>query len=198
MMNNELTERQQEIIHASLVLIEENGIQGLTIKNLASKIGFSESAVYRHYENKIQILLAILGYFEENTGQFYAGQLESGTNSLLKIENIFRNHFRKFTDNPSLVSVIFSEEIFRNEKELTEKVREIMEKYSSGLITIIESGQKNGVIRRDVEASLLAVLVIGALRLFVKKWHMSDYSFDLVQNGEKLIDMIKLIITEKS
>jgi AcrR family transcriptional regulator len=49
-MTSELSDRQKEIIEVSLALIAENGIQGLTIKNLAKRIGFSESAIYRHYE----------------------------------------------------------------------------------------------------------------------------------------------------
>ena len=52
----ELSERQKEIINASLEIIAENGIQSLTIKNLSKKIGLVESAIYRHYESKTQIL----------------------------------------------------------------------------------------------------------------------------------------------
>lgn len=44
-MNTEITERQQEIINVSLELIAESGIQSLTIKNLAKKIGFAESTL---------------------------------------------------------------------------------------------------------------------------------------------------------
>ena len=53
------TERQQEIINVALKLINEKGIQGLTMKNLSKEIGISEPAIYRHFENKIEILLAI-------------------------------------------------------------------------------------------------------------------------------------------
>ena len=63
----EMSDRQKEIIDVSLELIAEKGIQGLTIKNLAKKIGFSESATYRHYENKTQILIAVLDFFKDST-----------------------------------------------------------------------------------------------------------------------------------
>jgi len=89
-LKTDITERQQEIINASLELIAESGIQSLTIKNLAKKIGFAESALYRHYENKVQILLAILDYFKQNTEHFFTNQLISDTNALLKIENLFQ------------------------------------------------------------------------------------------------------------
>ena len=55
-----LTDRQKEIIEVSLNLIAGKGIQGLTIKNISKEIGISEPAIYRHYENKIQILIALL------------------------------------------------------------------------------------------------------------------------------------------
>ena len=84
-MNTEITERQQEIINVSLELIAESGIQSLTIKNLAKKIGFAESAIYRHYENKIQILLAILDFFKQSTEHYFTNQLETNENAIIKI-----------------------------------------------------------------------------------------------------------------
>ncbi|MBT4968054.1 MAG: TetR/AcrR family transcriptional regulator [Bacteroidetes bacterium] len=54
------TDRQKEIVEVALELITEKGIQGLTIKNLSKKIGISEPAIYRHFDNKIQILISIL------------------------------------------------------------------------------------------------------------------------------------------
>lgn len=191
-MNTETTERQKEIINASLILITKGGIQSLTMKNLAKKIGFAESAIYRHYENKIQILLAILDFFKQSTEHLFTNQINSNDNALIKIENLFQNHFKKFSDSPSLVSVIFSEEIFRNEIELTEKVKEIMSKNITSVQTIIENGQKNGEIRNDIDASHLSVIIMGSLRMFVKQWHMSDYKFNITEKGS---DYIKSIVT---
>lgn len=193
-MNTEITKRQQEIINVSLELIAESGIQSLTIKNLAKKIGFAESAIYRHYENKIQILLAILDFFKQNTEHFFSNQLNSNDNALIKIENLFQNHFKKFSTSPSLVSVIFSEEIFRNEVELTEKVKEIMNKNTTSLKTIIETGQRNGEIRTDIEAAHLSVMIMGSLRMFVKQWHMSNYNFNLIEKGSDFVNSIKILV----
>lgn len=194
-MNTEISERQKEIINASLELIGENGIQSLTIKNLAKKIGFSESAIYRHYENKTQILLAILDFFDQNTEHLYRIKPESKDNALVLIAHIFQNHLNKFSATPSLVSVIFAEEMFRNKAGLTKKVREIMNKSIKNMESIVETGQKNCEIRSDVEASILAVIILGALRMFLKQWHISGYSFDLNLRGETLSDsIIKMIV----
>ncbi|KJF43665.1 TetR/AcrR family transcriptional regulator [Draconibacterium sediminis] len=193
-MSQQLSDRQQQIIDVSLELISENGIQGLTIKNLAKKIGFSESAIYRHYENKIEILVAILNYFKENTERIFVTELKSDEDTITKIQNLFINQFRIFTKSPSFLAVIFSEELFRNETILSERVAEIMNNNLDTLTQIIRIGQNKGELRNDIEASHLALVVMGALRLFVKKWQISNHSFDLRKEGLKITQSISVII----
>lgn len=63
------TERQQEIIFAALNLMNEEGIQGLTFKNFSEKMGITEPAIYRHLENKIQILAVLPDLLQKNGQQ---------------------------------------------------------------------------------------------------------------------------------
>jgi len=193
-MNTELTNRQQEIIEVSLKLIAENGIQGFTIKNLAQKMGFTEAAVYRHYENKVQIFVAILDFFKHNFESFFTNQIQSKSTALNKIEQLFLNHFKIFTQNPSIVAVIFSEEVFRSEVILLQKFTEIMNANSEILIKMIKEGQENKEIRDDILPTNLAIMVMGSLRLYVKQWQMSNYSFDLNIKGLEIISSVKLLL----
>ena len=59
-MTTNFTARQLQIIQESITLIAEKGIQGLTMKNLASAIGVSEPALYRHFKSKNDILSGII------------------------------------------------------------------------------------------------------------------------------------------
>ncbi len=61
-----ITARQKEIIAASGKLLTQSGINGLTIKNLAAEMGFTEGAVYRHFKSKEEIILLMLEYLAEN------------------------------------------------------------------------------------------------------------------------------------
>ena len=189
------TERQQEIISTALDLINEKGIQGLTIKNLSKKLGITEPAIYRHFENKIQILLALLDLLKNNTSQIFENELNSDESSISKIEHLFENHFHSFAQMPSLASVVFSEEIFRNEEKLIGKISEIIEHNNQKLLLILKEGQLENEIRTDVDVDHLIILIMGALRLFVKKWQFSDFSFDLEKEGVKLIKSVKRLIS---
>jgi len=115
------TERQTQIIEASIEIISQKGIQGLTIKNLSKKIGISEPAIYRHFDSKTEILLTLLNNFKE-MATFLGGLMkENGGSAAEKIEFMFSRIIAIFTETPSLISVIFSEEIFKNEEILKSK-----------------------------------------------------------------------------
>ncbi len=188
------TARQKEITEVALELISEKGIQGLTIKNLAKKIGITEPGIYRHYDSKIDILIAVLDIFKQNTERFFEKELRSEGNAIDKIEHLFINHFASFSATPSMVSVIFSEEIFRNEPVLIAKIAEVIDKNDKILTSIIINGQKTGELRTDIEAKYLSTMIMGTLRLFVKEWQFSAFSYDLPEEGKKIIDSIKLLI----
>ena len=144
---DDFTNRQKEIIVTSIDLIAENGIQGLTIKNIARKIGLSEPAIYRHFDSKIDILLGVLSYFRDRTSLVLEGINSSQLSSTQQLESIFLGHFEQFANSPALASVIFSEEIFQNDKRLSEEVLLIMKLSQGKMLAVIEEGQNNGEIR---------------------------------------------------
>ncbi|BFN38247.1 TetR/AcrR family transcriptional regulator [Fidelibacter multiformis] len=188
------TDRQKEIIHVSLELLSEYGIQGLTMKNLSKRIGISEPAIYRHFDNKVEILSALLDFFRQNNEGFFEKEVDKSFPAPDKIENILMNHFRVFTENPSLVTVIFAEELFRNEAALSDKVISIMEYNSSVIKTILDDGQAAGTIRKDIPAEHLILMILGALRLFVKKWQLTGAPFSLKDEGLKLTASLKCLL----
>ncbi len=188
------TKRQKEILDTALNLIGQRGIQGLTIKNLSKEIGISEPAIYRHYDSKIDILLAILDVFRQNTEKLYDNASKKDIPAPERLSLIFSRHFDTFSENPALIPVIFSEEVFRGEEGLMDKVSEIITRNIRTLSGIIKEGQKNNEIRDDIDAGHIAVIIMGSLRLFIKKWQFAGYSYDIKREGRKLVKSLKRLI----
>jgi hypothetical protein len=116
---------------------------------------------------------------------------------LEKIERIFMTTISKaFSETPSLVAVIFSEEIFRNEPLLSEKVKEIMERNSKVIQTILEEGKRTGEIDSGYNVQHLSILIMGSLRLLIKQWQMADFNFDLQAYGTDFFRTIKQILNK--
>lgn len=197
-MTTYFTDRQQEIIKASVKLIASGGIQELTIKNISREMGISEAAIYRHFDSKMDILLAILSLFES----FAKAQAEEANrtvnleeiSSLDQIGEFIKTRFAKLAQNPTFATVVFSEELFRNDKRLSEKVLKIMKIHQDTLLRMVKAGQRNGAIRTDVSAELITHIIMGSIRLTVAKWRMSDFSFKLEEEGARIWEAIRILI----
>jgi AcrR family transcriptional regulator len=193
-----LSERQLQIISESIIIIDNKGIQGLTIKNLSKAIGISEPGIYRHFTSKTEILLTMLDSFKE-TAIKLAKLLESHEASApQKLDLLFSKLLEFLTETPAIVSVIFSEEIFKNEEVLKMKIVEILNFQSKTIEKIISDGQHNNELRKDIDNKSLALMAMGSLRLLVKKWDMNSHNFNLTTEGKKLIDNLKKIFVKQS
>jgi AcrR family transcriptional regulator len=189
--------RQQQIINLAIELIAENGIQNLTTNNLAKRLELSEAAIYRHFKSKLDILLSILALFEKNSRTQFEEILKEDILQLEKVKKIFIARCQDFSLTPQLACVIFSEEIFRNEPELSKKVDEIMMMHQNHLIQIINSAIENREIRADIQAENLCIVIMGALRLIVTRWRMMNYEFDLVKKAENVWESINLMMMKE-
>lgn len=188
------TKRQKEIIDVSIKIIAKKGIQHLTIKNISKSLGISEPAIYRHFESKLEILLAILLDFKIRMKNSIDHIQASGKSSVEQIEVMLFSHFREFVKNPALAAVIFSEEIFQNDKSLAMEVKSSMKLSQDFIASLIQEGQQAHMIRVDIPQEQLSLIILGALRLIVTRWRLSDTAFDLEKEGHNLWMSIKKLI----
>ncbi len=190
-----MTRRQTEIIDTAIKIIASEGIQNLTIKNLSKAVGVSEPAIYRHFSSKTEILLTMLENLDSYTNAITEEILRKQKNSLKMLEAILYSYFSIFSEHPYWVAVIFSDEIFKNEKSLSSKVQHLLAKREETFVSIIARAQKENLLRKDIKKQHQAIVLMGALRLLVKRWELSSFSFDLQKEGKKLTRSLMLMLS---
>jgi len=188
------TSRQKDIINAATELIGERGVQRLTTKSLAARIGFSEPALYRHFKDKNEILRSILLHFKGEMGAGLQSIVHSDLPGIEKLKEIISFQFDFFVKFPAVIMVIFSETSFQDNKSLSKTVKTILDEKRLMVYEIIKSGQKAGNIRKDLDYTQIANIIMGSMRVTVLNWRLSDYSFDLQKEAEKLISTIEKIL----
>ena len=190
----ELSSRQKQIIDISINIISKRGIQELTMKNLSSELGISEPAIYRHFESKQKILIAVLDSFKHQNKLINENvplEGETAFQHLLRSIEMIMKRINKYL---AMSAVIFSEEIFQNESELSEMVMKIMNTTVDFFAELIEKGHKDNSIRCDIEKEELSIIVIGSIRQIVTVWRLSGFSFDLNVSGQKIIKSLEVMI----
>ena len=193
-MIDNLSKRQEEIINTAIKLIGEGGIQALTIKNLSAEIGIAESALYRHFKSKTEVLNALLDFLGSFIISHYEKVKTLEVSSFEKIETMISGQLKLFAENPPYAFVILSDGLYKNETVLYIKIFKIMERAKSIFINIIDEGKSSGEIRKDVPSEQLAFIILGSIRLTVTQWSLSGFSFDLRKRGNILIKTLETLI----
>lgn len=185
-----LSKRQKEIVEKAILIIDEKGIQGLTIKNLSKAIGISEPAIYRHFDSKFDILYTILNGFKEQLAQREHLLAQDKSEPLVKMQHFYMQVLERFVKKPSLVSVIFSEEIFQNEARLAEKVMEIQKMNEEIIRNMLEELKQSKQIPEHVDIEMIILLFFGSMRQLVRQWKFEGHKFDLVEKGNTLFSTL--------
>lgn len=188
-----ISERQKEIIDAAGKILTQSGISGLTTKNLAKEMGFSEAAIYRHFPSKEAIILAMLDFLRSNMDSRLAAVDHSqGVEEQFRV--IFASQFSFFTLNPHFVVAVFSDGLWEESAQVNQAILALMQTKMRYLLPLIQEGQNQGLFKSSITAEQIAHIVLGAFRLHMFKWRISGFSFDLVSSGEQLIDSILEVI----
>lgn len=189
--------RQKQIIKAALEIIHQHGLAKLTIKELAQKVRISEQAIYRHFDNKLAILKALLQYFSQSLhNELQDIQLRG--NYLKGIRELIIRHLTFFAENPSMAALVYPEEVFQIEPVIGSKVQETINTRISFIAEMLSQAQDEGVVVRNIAAENLALIIFGSIRILVTQWRFSGRSFDLVSKGKAMADDLIELIRVKS
>ena len=195
----EIKERQLEIIEAAGEILTESGIAGLTTKNLAAKMGFAESALYRHFKGKEEIILTMLRYLSKDMDSRLTNSTKDIESPEEKLKAAFNNQFEFFKKNPHFLVAIFSDGLLEESKAINEAILQIMGTKRKHLLQIIQLGQKQKQFTDTLSAEDLVHIIMGSFRLHMLQWRLSGFSFDLKLKGNKLMaNLLTLIQPNKS
>ncbi len=175
--------RRTQIVEAALRIIGRDGVAALTTAAMAREVGISEANIYRHFENKNEILremaLKIRAGLERNLSRV------SDASSLKALMQIYILQLEYIENNEGIPRLIFSEQL-HSSPELKERLLETIGSYADRLADIIRKGQKDGTIKKDIEPMTAAFMFIGMVQVTTLRWSLSGFSFSLAKEGLKL------------
>ncbi len=196
-MTAEITNRQLEIIEAAGKILTESGINSLTTKNLAQKVGFSESALYRHFSGKEEIVLTMLTYLAKTMGERLELVHSENQTPEEQFITLFQSQFSFFSQNPHFVVAVFSDGLMEENQKINDAIFKIMSVKMKYLMPIIMEGQQKKVFTNALTTDELTHIVMGTFRLQMYKWRVANFQFDIIRNGDNMIQSILTLIKDK-
>ncbi|RTL51557.1 MAG: TetR family transcriptional regulator [Sphingobacteriales bacterium] len=194
MLVEKISDRQKEIIEAAGRILSNSGVSGLTIKNLAKEMQFSESAIYRHFASKEAIIIAMLEYLAENMDERLSKVILSTQKPEEKFIALFQSQFLFFKKNPHFVVAVFSDGLMEESEAINEAISKIMQVKMKHLMPVIIEGQQKGLFTNSITTEELMHIVMGTFRLQMFKWRIAAFQFDIKRNGDNMLQSILTLI----
>ncbi len=177
--------RQEQIAQAALHLIAKQGLKRLSIASVARRIGLVPSAIYRHFENKDQMLDAAIDHIGEMLLANVRIVCEETAGPVERLHRLLMRHIRLIRENLGIPRVVLSEEVYNGHPVRKAKVYAMISKYLDRVATIVREGQEQNRIRRDVDPKTVALMFLGLVQPVAILWHMSDGKLEVTRHTEK-------------
>ena len=194
---NEISNRQLEIIEVSGKILIEKGIKGLTTKTVAAQMNFSESAIYRHFKSKEEILIALLLLLKQNMRIRLAAEIKSEKTASDNFKAVFASQFNYFKRNPHFVVAVLSDGLIDESTEIKAVILQLMQNKMQILSQILEQGKQSNEFTKEISTEDLLPIILGSFRFQMLKWKLSNFQYDISIEGNKTIDNLLILIQNK-
>lgn len=193
-ITNKISNRQLEIIEVSGKILNEKGIKGLTTKTVASEMNFSESAIYRHFKSKEEILVALLSLLKQNMNKRLTSEIKPQNTSAENFKAVFTSQFNYFNKNPHFVVAVLSDGLLDESEEIRTIILQLMQNKMQLLAQILEQGKQTNEFTSEISTEDLLPIILGSFRFQMLKWKLSNFQYDITTEGNKTIDNLLALI----
>ena len=186
-MTDSASKRQQEIIASAGKLLMEKGIKGLTTKNLAQEMGFSESALYRHFSNKEDIIVLLLNHLVISMKTRLEAIAQSEETASVKLTAVFNSQFQFFSQNPHFVVAVLSEGLFDESEKINQAIMQLVHYKTQLIAGLFEEGKQQKEFNIELATPDMVHITVCCFRMMMLKWKFSQFQIDLIQQGNAIM-----------
>jgi TetR/AcrR family fatty acid metabolism transcriptional regulator len=114
-----------------------------------------------------------------------------------KFKAMFREQFRFFNLHPHFVVAVFSDGLMEETQRINDAILNLINVKMKHLMPVIIEGQQKGIYTNALTAEELTHIIMGAFKLQMFKWRIANFQFDIIRNGENMIQSILTLIKSK-
>ncbi len=157
-------ERREVTIAAVIELAAEQNPTDITTAAIATRMGLTQGALFRHFPNKAAILQAVMTWVSTGLMARLNKARRGITSPLAALEAMFMAHIDFVVKHPGVPRLLFGE-LQRAEKTASkDMVQELIKQYSEQLHRLIEEGKAMNELDPDLDSEEATILFIGTIQ----------------------------------
>lgn len=151
------------LVEAASSMLKDSGIDGLSLRKLADKVGVSRTAPYHHFKDKNELLCAIaeqgFARWQQDASEIFARNDLSAKD---KYRLFIRGYIAYAADNPELYDLMFGRTIWK-QNSATQNLRDVAYPSFQRQVEMTKHWQQQGLMPASEDTLRLAQVTWGTI-----------------------------------
>ena len=156
---------------------------------IAREAGVADGTIYLYFKNKDDILVQFFSYRTKQVFERFRSAVKKADTGSDKLRNLIRRHLTEFQQDRDM-AILYQVGTHQIDRLAEDQIREMSVMYQDLVSEIIEVGQQEGSIRRDLYVGLVKRFILGAVDEVINTWLHSEKEYDLVSMADPLVELL--------
>ena len=164
--------RREEIIRAAAAIFRQQGFGGTTLLDVANALGTDRASLYYYVGSKEDLLHEIVRDALKVVLESAEAIKRSKISTREKIGALIESMVNNYVDNYPYISV-YTEDMGRIAREDSEWAIDVVERtrtYEAVVHSVLQKGQRDGTLRKDIPVDLAALALFGMIN-WMHRWY---------------------------
>ena len=186
------TDKRDRILDAATKVFAKRGFFAAQVADVAKRAGVAAGTVYLYFKSKDDLLLSLFDRTMRDAiaeGRAALEALDHTATPIERLRHIARVHLTRLGRDRQL-TVVFQVELRQSTKFMSRLSTSSLRDYLGLLRDVIVDGQRAGQFRHDINPTLAAKVIFGALDEMATNWILSEREYQLEDDAEPVMDIL--------
>lgn len=180
--------RRGQIVAIARKIVADEGLESLTIGSLEARLAFSRGVITYHFQNKDDIVHAVLESAIEEINAGTAAQIAPTMSADEKIKTALRTYIRGFVEHVEATKILLSFwGRISSDKRARKANATLYAAYRKGVAQMLETGKGSGEVAADVNVDGMAAVIVGIVIGVAMQSYFEKGAIDSEQAVEEAI-----------
>ena len=181
-----VVDKREAILRAAIKVFAGKGYFNSKVADVAGEAGIADGTVYLYFKSKEEILHSIFDRAMEEFISEGKREIAEIAEADKRLRRIAKLHLEKLGADRDL-AIVFQVELRGSTKFMEEFSATGFAEYLNIIHQTIEDGQKTGVFRKDLNATVCSKVLFGALDEMVTNWILSKKPYALAPLADEVL-----------
>ncbi|MEK9919876.1 MAG: nucleoid occlusion factor SlmA [Luminiphilus sp.] len=177
--------RQEQILQALAMMLEEAPLEKITTAKLAANVGVSEAALYRHFPSKAKMFESLITFAEETLFVRIGRISEQQTTAVQQCHHLLRLFLEFCEKNPGITQILTGRGLMGEASKLHDRVSQLYDRLETQLRQYLREAELKEGLRPRLPVANAANLMLTSAEGRISQFCRSGFKRQPMEGWEE-------------